>query len=135
MAEIGPIAAREANPGLPAGEQGREERRLRQACQDLEGVFMRYVVREMKLISRQQGVSPGTAGAEQYGTLIEETMAKALTEAGGVGIADLLYRQLREAVLGAAEEIRGQTLKNSLSPSITGAGQSLSASSGQEETG
>ncbi len=124
MAELFPMQAHEANPTHPIGDHRREESQLRQACQDLEEVFMRYVVREMKIISQQQEAGPGSAGAEQYSALIEEAMAKALTEAGGVGIADLLFRQLQTAVLGAAEEIRGIPLKNQPAPSITGAGQS-----------
>jgi flagellar protein FlgJ len=82
-----------------------EDRQLRQACRDLEEVFMRYVVREMGLLAKQTGGGPGTAGSAQYGALAEEALASALTDAGGIGIAETLYTQLKEAAAGAAREV------------------------------
>jgi len=93
------------SPALP----NHDDRQLRQACRDLEEVFMRYVVREMSLLGNPTGSGPGTAGSAQYGALAEEALASALTDAGGFGIADTLYTQLKEAVAGAAQEISRAT--------------------------
>jgi flagellar protein FlgJ len=104
----------ETNPIIGGGRPAltdQEDRQLRQACRDLEEVFMRYVVREMGLLAKQTGGGPATAGSAQYGALAEEAMASALTDAGGIGIADTLYTQLKEAVAGAAREISQAALE------------------------
>ena len=113
-----------------------EEVRLRQACRDLEEVFMRYVTREMNVLAAAGTAgAPGPAGSAQYGALIEEAFASALTDAGGLGIADLLFRQLQEAVAGAAKEIGSLGLKIDRGSSITMAGDAHAEPSEPEQTG
>jgi len=117
------------------GPANPEEYRLRQACRDLEEIFMRYLVREMKITGGPKTDGPGAAGSDQYDVIIEEAMATALTHSGGIGVADVLYKQLRDAVAGAAQELSPSGLKISQPPSITNAGQSAPGFAGVEETG
>ena len=69
---------------------------LKHACRDFEEVFLHYLVRQMK--PNGEGTPFGhSAGSFVCDSLAEGAMAGALADAGGVGIADLLYHQLYSA--------------------------------------
>jgi Rod binding domain-containing protein len=63
----------------------------------LEEVFLRYLVREMRVGVVRPEVGPtGGGGAGLYDSLIEEGMASALADSGQLGLA----RMLESAVSG-----------------------------------
>lgn len=59
---------------------------LSRACREMEEVFLRFLVRELRT-----GVG---SGAGRYDSLIEEGMAAALAESGQLGIAEMLREKL-----------------------------------------
>lgn len=80
-----PAATREVAP------ESREARELRRACQEFEEIFLRLVLKEAKIdrsLFSQDGAS------SLYGDMARETLAKAMAQAGGLGLAEMLYRQL-----------------------------------------
>lgn len=66
-------------------------RELRQACQDFEEIFLRLVLKEAKI---NKSMFEGEGAFQVYGDLTRETLAKAMAQAGGLGLADVLYQQL-----------------------------------------
>lgn len=71
--------------------ESREARELRRACQEFEEIFLRLVLKEAKIdrsLFSQDGAS------SLYGDMARETLAKAMAQAGGLGLAEMLYRQL-----------------------------------------
>jgi Rod binding domain-containing protein len=73
--------------------QKREETaEVREACQQFEEIFLRILLKEAR-IDRSLGGGE-EAASKMYGDMTREALAKALTQAGGLGLADVLYRQL-----------------------------------------
>jgi len=92
-------------PPAPATRAAAAEAlRLRQACRDLEAVFLRHLVAGMQATLPEGGLGGSSAGSGLYNAMIEETLANSLADAGGVGLADLLYQQLYAPVAGKEPE-------------------------------
>jgi Rod binding domain-containing protein len=69
-----------------------EAAEVREACQQFEEIFLRILLKEAR-IDRSLG-SGDEAASKMYGDMTREALAKALTQAGGLGLADVLYQQL-----------------------------------------
>ncbi len=93
----------ETKPLLSPGAAPPSPERLRQACQDLEEVFLRHLVRQMQATAQELGGEEPEAGERIYQGLIEETLSSALAKGGGVGLANLLFQQLQERLKTSEE--------------------------------
>jgi flagellar protein FlgJ len=77
--------------GLPAG--GTSADRLRRACQDFESLFIYKLLEQMRATVPQEGYIH--SGQEDvYSAVCDQQVAVALARSGGIGLAELLYRQL-----------------------------------------
>ncbi len=77
-----------------------EEKKLKGACKDMEGLFLSMIMKE----GLKGMIEGGTEGAEegdgQAGPIIEtslEQVADQMAEAGSLGIANMLYQQIARA--------------------------------------
>ncbi len=71
--------------------------RLRDATEQMEGVFMQYLTKALRA-TVPGGGSPDAPGADMYATLLDEEMARAMAGDTRSGIAEALYRQLSVAL-------------------------------------
>ena len=69
-----------------------DDQELREACQQFEEIFLRMTLKEAHI--DRSLFSQKEAGSQLYSDLTRETMAKALAQAGGFGLAEVLYEQL-----------------------------------------
>jgi Rod binding domain-containing protein len=93
----------DVSPPTPAGVPGSnpeprpvrhpEDASLRQAVTDFEAVFLAQMLDAMG-VGREPTTFGGGFGAEAFRSFLHEAYAKELVGAGGVGIAEDLYRQL-----------------------------------------
>ncbi len=69
------------------------DRKLQSACEEFEEIFLRMILKEARVTRSMLGEE----GASQlYGDMTRETLAKALAQGGGIGLAETLYRQLSQ---------------------------------------
>jgi peptidoglycan hydrolase FlgJ len=73
--------------------RGPEDASLRRAVSDFETVFLAEMLDVMG-IGREPTGFGGGFGAEAFRSFLHEAYAKELVSAGGIGIAESLYRQL-----------------------------------------
>ncbi len=66
---------------------------LYRACQGFEAYFARYLIREMRGEQSMMGSMPG---AENYQGMYDEMLGEQIASSGGLGIAQMLYRQVME---------------------------------------
>ncbi len=102
------MAVRAANAGLGvgpgaaapvAGEARSHDAALRKACEDLESVFLEQLLREMRKTVPKDDLFGGGRGEEVFLALFDQEIAKKMAERGGIGLGEVLYRQLsRETV-------------------------------------
>ena len=74
---------------------GAEERRLRKVCADFESIFVSYMLKSMRSSIGESGLFGKGLGAETYQSLFDSKLAEKMSEAGGFGIGEALYRDLR----------------------------------------
>jgi Rod binding domain-containing protein len=73
-------------------EQGKESpKELRQACRNFEEIFINVVLKEAKV---NQSTFEMDGASQMYGEMMTESLARVMAQGGGMGLADVLYKQL-----------------------------------------
>jgi flagellar protein FlgJ len=67
---------------------------LRNACSKMESLFIYHLLKEMRSTIDKSGFISGGRAEEIYTSMLDSEMAKEASERGGIGLADLLLRQL-----------------------------------------
>lgn len=92
-----------AKPGGPAAKAAAEDAKLRAACTELEAVFLNILLTQMRKTVPKGGLTGGGNQEEIFRSLLDSETTKNMARAGGVGLADTLYRQLSPTA-GAARK-------------------------------
>jgi flagellar protein FlgJ len=102
--------------------RGEAAAQSKEACSELESLFIYYLFKEMRATIPKSGLISGGIAEDVYTSMLDQQLAKELAFKGGIGISPLLFDQL----VGKPE--RG-------SPSPSEAGQPLQGESdeGQAE--
>ena len=80
-----------------------KEAKLREACQGFESVFISKLFAEMRATVPKDGMLHGHY-EDQYYSMFDKAMCDKMAENGGIGLADMMYRQLKSRVLGGGEK-------------------------------
>ena len=67
---------------------------LDKACQDLESLFVFYLLKEMRASIPDAGLLPADKSKDVYTSIMDAEMAKQLAQGRGVGLAAMLRQQL-----------------------------------------
>jgi Rod binding domain-containing protein len=89
-----PFPARRAVEQPVAGPSDAE---LRAAAKAFESVYLAEMLTHMG-VAREPETFGGGFGAEAFQSLLNEAYAEGIVERGGTGIAERVYRQLRQAI-------------------------------------
>jgi peptidoglycan hydrolase FlgJ len=89
---VGPAASVAA---ASAGPNAAEAARLRRACQDLEGVFLRHLFQSMReSVPSDEGMMGSSSGQEIFTSMLDDAMADKASRQLSRGVADALFQQL-----------------------------------------
>ena len=80
-----------------------KEAKLREACQGFESVFISKLFSQMRATVPKDGLLRGQY-EDQYYSMFDKAMCDKMAEAGGIGLADMMYRQLKGKVLGGGAD-------------------------------
>lgn len=80
-----------ANNGNEGGENG-----LRKVCAEFESIFVHYMLRAARKALPENGLFDNTNESKIYKSMMDEQIANAVTKGRGVGLGELLYKQLSE---------------------------------------
>ena len=94
-------------------EQKNSDEALRETCQDFEAIFMGKMWEQMRNSIPKEGYlhSPYE---DQYMAMFDHELSRKFAQAGGIGIADMMYAQLSAALKakeGQAEQIPVRSLE------------------------
>lgn len=80
---------------LEKAQTNKDEEQLKEACQEMEAYFIQELYKVMKT-STQLGEGIITKGQHEkiFEDMLIEEQSKEATKAGGIGLADMLYKQL-----------------------------------------
>jgi Rod binding domain-containing protein len=87
-----------------ASEGDREQQALRNACAELESLFIFHLLKEMRATVPQEGLLHGGPGEEIFTSLMDGEMARAMAIQRGVGLARMLEAQLTGHLAPVAAE-------------------------------
>lgn len=76
-----------------------KEKKLREACRGFESLFLSQLFKEMRATVPKTGILHGQF-EEQYYSMFDKALCDKMADAGGIGLADMMYRQLRGRVVG-----------------------------------
>lgn len=75
-------------------QQTKDDTKLKKTCQDLEAVFLNIMMTNMrKTVDKSKLVD--SSQEETMTSMLDAEMTKDMAKAGGIGLADMLYHQLR----------------------------------------
>ncbi len=72
-----------------------EEKKLREACEGFESIFINKLWTQMRKSVPKEGFLHSKE-EEFYQSMFDQEMSKKMTSAGGIGLADILYDQLKQ---------------------------------------
>ena len=97
--------ARSVTASAPAGEPvlTEDQKKLRKAAADLEGLFVSQLFRAMReTVPKNEGIVSGGSGEEIFTGLMDEHIAAETPSHWGGGISEALYRQLSRGLPAAS---------------------------------
>lgn len=71
-----------------------DETKLKQTCRDMEAVFLNLMLSQMRSTVPKTSLMGDTGKEEMMRSMLDSEMTKNLSQAGGIGLADMIYRQL-----------------------------------------
>ena len=81
---------------LPQGERGTDD--LRKAAKEFESYFISYMLKEMRKTVPADSLLGGGRGEEIYRSFQDEELAKSMVESGGIGLSDIIIRNLSKGL-------------------------------------
>jgi len=83
-------------PTGPAPSMSLHDARLRDAAKQLEGAFLAEMLSAAGLGKTREGLGGGGLGEDQFTSFLAQRQAMAMAEAGGIGLAESIFRGLKE---------------------------------------
>ena len=80
-----------------------EDKALKKACEGFEAMFLNMMYRQMRSTVQEGGLFGEDNATKIFEDMRDSEMTKQMAEAGGIGLGDLLYKQLRPQVEAKAE--------------------------------
>ena len=79
-----------------APSQARDEAKLQEACQQFETLFLNQMLAQMRKSAGSGGMMGGGQGEEMFQGMLDEERAKSWAQEGGVGLASILFQQMKQ---------------------------------------
>ena len=77
-----------------------DDKKLREACQELEAVFANQLLRQMRATVPKSGLMEESAGSSIYLDMLDEEYSKVIAKSrSNMGIAEMLYKQLKQDII------------------------------------
>ncbi len=74
------------------------DERLKQVCEDFESYFINYMFKEMRKTVPKYDLIEESNAKKIYNSMMYESLSKNISHAGGIGIANLLYENLKTEI-------------------------------------
>lgn len=94
LAGLGKLGGHNADPA-------RKEKKLREACEGFESIFIQKMWEEMRKTLPKSTLLHGKE-EEFWQGMYNQELAKKMTAAGGIGLADMMYAQLSRSLVSAS---------------------------------
>ena len=73
---------------------------LKRAAKEFESLFIFEMLKAMRKTVPEDGLFKGITGKDTYMTMVDQQLASALAERGGIGLADILLKHMEPGIAG-----------------------------------
>ena len=77
-----------------SSETGQSDPKLQATCREMESLFLTYLLKEMRATIDKSGFISGGRAEEIFTSMLDVELSKRMSDAGGIGLSSLLFRQL-----------------------------------------
>lgn len=75
----------------------KDDKKLREACQEMEAVYVNQLLRQMRATVPKSGLLEESAGSAIYREMLDEEYSKLIAKSpSSLGIAEMLHKQLKQ---------------------------------------
>jgi peptidoglycan hydrolase FlgJ len=82
--------------GLYGKDETQKDKSLKRTCDEFESVFIQYILKSMRKTVSEVGVLGKSNESEMVTAMFDENLAISIAHAGGIGLGEVLYQQLRK---------------------------------------
>lgn len=75
-------------------QEEKDEKKLMEACRNLESVFVNMMFKQMQSTVQKTGLTDGGFGEEIYNDMLVEKYAEEASKGSGLGLAQVMFKQL-----------------------------------------
>jgi Rod binding domain-containing protein len=75
-------------------DMDQQKRRLKEACEEFEAVLTTYLLKAMRQTVDKTSLNGQDTAQDLYEGMLDESLAKELSHQSGLGLGEMLYRQL-----------------------------------------
>jgi len=93
----------EFEKALEKAIEEKDEKKLKQACNDLEAIFVNIMFKQMRNSVQKSGMFDGGFGEEMYEDMLFDKYAEEVSKSNGIGLGDMLYKQLSKNIKSEGE--------------------------------
>lgn len=79
---------------LQSAMDKKDDTAMKKVCKDFEGVLLNMMYKEMKATVSKSDLIPADPGQDIFDSMMDDKLVDESSKAGGIGLADVLYKQL-----------------------------------------
>lgn len=79
---------------LKSAMDAKDEEKLKKVCKDLEAIFVNDMLQQMRKTVIKSDLIQETPGRNIFESMFDEKIAEEVSKGKGVGLADMLYKQI-----------------------------------------
>lgn len=76
-------------------KEAKDDKKLKQACTDLEAVFLTLMFKSMRETVPENTLTQNSYGRDMFQSMLDEEYSKAMADTQTTGLAGLMYQQLK----------------------------------------
>lgn len=89
----------------------RDEKELKKACNDFEGIMLSMMYKEMKATVPKSEFIPEDSGTDIFNSMLDDKLMEEASKGRNLGLGDLLYKQLSKSLKTTEKSINeGESL-------------------------
>jgi len=89
------VAANKIVSDAKSVNKQQDDKEIMEMCKSFETHFINQMFKQMRASIATDGLIPKGKGEEIFSEMLDEQYSKSATEAGGIGLADMMYDQLK----------------------------------------
>ena len=106
----GPMAMVKKGPIPVFDTENKSDEELIETCKQFESLFVNQLLKEMRKTVPKDGIIPQSQEEEMFTAMFDEEVSKMISSSGRMGMAEMLFEQLRDKSKDNKPEFHGENV-------------------------